>query len=84
MLALITSPRRNLNDNAERVIRGRVYRREKQDTHARPGNQNAKREDQEPQKADPRVSTADRLAARFGVSPATVKRDSSGFDPDPC
>lgn len=68
--------RRNLHPDQISRLRGRLYNSEKADAYARPGNQSAaKREDQN----DPRESptTADKLAAEFNVSPATIKRDAS-------
>ena len=58
--------------------RGKQYRTEKQDAHARPGNENAKRGGNESQKPCPRDSekTAEKIAAVSGVSPRTIKNDA--------
>ena len=62
----------------QKVKRGKQYRTEKQDAHARPGNENAKRGGNESQKHCPRDSekTAEKIAAVAGVSPRTIKNDA--------
>ena len=54
--------RRNLTDDQRRIVRGRLYNRIKKAV-GKPIDGNG-------------VNTADRLAKEFGVSPATIKRDS--------
>ena len=64
--------RRNLTPDQFTLLLGRRYNRTKKAQFSRPGNDNAatERGDQ----IDPRVSTADKLAAQYGVSAPTVKR----------
>ena len=63
--------RRNLTKDQFTLLIGRRYNRVKKSQGAPSGNSNAaKQTDQN----DPVVSTADKLATDYGISPATVKR----------
>jgi hypothetical protein len=72
--------RRNLTPQQASALRGKRYNLEKHDDHARPKNNNARRDaisDAEPgaQNAHP-VSTAARLGEEYGVDAATIRRDA--------
>jgi hypothetical protein len=72
--------RRNQETNWIDYQRGARYRVERKDAHARPGNDNAKREDHNSANVDPPVSTSETIAKSTGVSQATVKRDAKFAD----
>lgn len=63
--------RRNLTPDQTALILGRKYNRTKKAQGAPVGNSNAEKQIAQ---NEPVVSTADKLAAQHGVSPATVKR----------
>lgn len=63
--------RRNITPDQFTLLLGRRYNRAKKAAGAQAGNSNAEKQKDQ---IDPVVSTAEKLAAEHGVSPATVKR----------
>jgi protein gp37 len=66
--------RRNLTDDQRRLLRGRMYNRRKKSQGAPPGNANAAKQSGQVDHIVPK--TSETIAAQFGVSEKTVRRDA--------